>query len=333
MKFDQKILIVRFSSIGDIVQSTSPLKTIRNLFPDSTITFLTLNEYAPLLEMHPDIDSLVSIKRNQSLNRLLELRSYLKLKKFNAIYDLHNSIRSNVLTYKISEKVYRINKPRFARFLLFFFHVNKFEKTFSSLRLFHKNIGEIWNRNDKIPPTYIKISKFEKVKANKFINSKGINGDFVAIIPGAAWVQKQWPSKNYITALKKINLPAVLIGSKKDTICNEIEFGYKKTVNLAGQTDIRLAISIISNANKVIGSDTGLIHAAEALGKNVVMIMGPTSKETGGGTIRKKSIVIEKDIFCRPCSQNGKFPCYRSNQECMESISSEDVFSAIISKD
>ena len=130
MNFDQRILIVRFSSIGDIVQSTSPLKTIRNIFPDSQITFLTLNEYAPLLEMHPDIDSLISIKRNQNFNKLLELRSYLKLKKFNVIYDLHNSIRSNVLTYKISEKIHRIKKPRFSRSLLFFFHVNKFEKTF-----------------------------------------------------------------------------------------------------------------------------------------------------------------------------------------------------------
>ena len=104
MNFDQKILIVRFSSIGDIVQSTSPLKTIRNVFPDSQITFLTLNEYAPLLEMHPDIDLLISIKRNQNLNKLLELRNYLKSKKFNLIYDLHNSIRSNIITYKISEK-------------------------------------------------------------------------------------------------------------------------------------------------------------------------------------------------------------------------------------
>ena len=67
MKFDQKILIVRFSSIGDIVQSTSPLKTIRNAFPDFRITFLTLSSYAPLLEMHPDIDSLLFIKRKQSL--------------------------------------------------------------------------------------------------------------------------------------------------------------------------------------------------------------------------------------------------------------------------
>ena len=76
MNFDQKILIVRFSSIGDIVQSTSPLKTIRNVFPDSQITFITLNEYAPLLEMHPDIDFLISIKRNQNFNKLLELRNF-----------------------------------------------------------------------------------------------------------------------------------------------------------------------------------------------------------------------------------------------------------------
>ena len=71
----------------------------------------------------------------------------------------------------------------------FSFHINKFEKTFSSLRNFHNNIGEIWNKNDKIPPTYIKISAFEKEKADKFINSKGINSDFVAIIPGAAWIR------------------------------------------------------------------------------------------------------------------------------------------------
>ena len=77
MNFDQKILIVRFSSIGDIVQSTSPLRTIRNAFPDSSIAFLTLSAYAPLLEMHPDIHSLLSIKRKQSFKKLLEMRKYL----------------------------------------------------------------------------------------------------------------------------------------------------------------------------------------------------------------------------------------------------------------
>ena len=328
MKFDQNILIVRFSSIGDIVQSTSPLNTIRNAFPDSPITFLTLNTYAPLLEMHPDIDSLLSIKRKQSFRKLLDLRKYLHLKRFQVVYDLHNSIRSNILTYGISKKIHRVKKPRLNRSRLFFFHINKFETDFSSLRLFHDNIGSIWKCKDEIPPTYLKISKFEKEKASRFLISRGVERGFIAIVPGAAWSQKQWSSKNYISTLHKLNLPAVILGSKKDKICNKISMGYNKAINLAGKTDLRLAVSIISNAKKIIGSDTGLVHAAEALGKTVIMIMGPTSKETGGGTYKKKSTIVEKDIWCRPCSQNGKFPCYRSSQTCMDSILPADVVSA-----
>ena len=330
MKFDQKILVVRFSSIGDIVQSTSPLNTIRNAFPGSQITFLTLNTYAPLLEMHPDINSLLSIKRKQSFKKLLDLRKYLHDKKFQVVYDLHNSIRSNFLTFGISKKIYRIKKPRLKRFGLFFFHINRFDKGFSSLRLFHDNIGPIWNDNDEIPPTYLKLSKFEKEKANRVLISKGVKSSFVAVVPGAAWHQKQWSSKNYISVLNKLNLPAVILGSDKDEICNEISLGCKKTTNLAGKTDLRLAISIISNAKKIIGSDTGLVHAAEALGKTVIMIMGPTSIETGGGTCKKNSTILEEDIWCRPCSQNGKFPCYRSSQKCMDSILPQDVVSAFI---
>ena len=134
MNFDQKILIVRFSSLGDIVQSTSPLKTIRKLFTNSQITFLTLSEYVPLLEP-TDIDILVSIKRGHRLHRLIEVRNYLKSKRFNIIFDLHNSIRSNIVTYQISEKIFRIKKPRFLRYLLFFFHINKFSQNFSIFRL------------------------------------------------------------------------------------------------------------------------------------------------------------------------------------------------------
>ena len=279
MKFDQKILIVRFSSIGDIVQSTSPLRTIRNAFPDSSITFLTLSAYAPLLEMHPDIDRLLSINRKQSFKKLSEMRKYLYDKRFQFVYDLHNSIRSNVLTYGISKKIYRLKKPRFKRSGLFFFHINKFEKEFSSLRLFHDNIGSIWNNKDKIPSTYLKISKFEKEKANRMLISRGLVGNFIAIVPGAAWNQKQWSSKNYISTLNKINLPAVILGSEKDKICNEISLGYKKAINLAGETDLRLAVSIISNAMKIIGSDTGLVHAAEALGKACLLYTSPSPRD------------------------------------------------------
>ena len=88
-------------------------------------------------------------------------------------------------------------------------------------------------------------------------------------------------------------------------------------------------MAILSKAYYVIGSDTGLTHIAEALGKNVSMILGPTSSETGANVILDESKIIKKDIWCRPCSQNGKRKCYRTKQFCMDLISVNDVFQTI----
>jgi len=325
---DQKILIVRFSSIGDIVQSTSPLKTIRNAFPDSEITFLTLYDYAPLLEMHPDIDCLLSINRRQTLKEIWDMKNYLEKKNYQFIFDLHNSIRSNILTYRNSASIFRLKKPRLNRLTLFYFHVDIFSDWFSVLRMYHEHLGSIWKQDEVISPTSLKISEFEIDEAKKILISKGVYDDFIVVIPGAAWKQKQWSVKKYITTLNELNLPIVLIGSKKDRICKKIAMGVENAVNLAGDTDLRLALSIIANAERIIGSDTGLVHAAEALGKKVTMILGPTSRHTGAGTHLDNSSIVQKDIWCRPCSQNGKFPCYRKTQKCMELIQPNDVITA-----
>jgi ADP-heptose:LPS heptosyltransferase len=78
-----------------------------------------------------------------------------------------------------------------------------------------------------------------------------------------------------------------------------------------------------------IGGDTGMVHASEALGVPVTMIMGPTNLQMGGGIMLETSVAIEKDLWCRPCSQNGKRPCYRSQQYCMTEISTSDVRRAV----
>ena len=89
-------------------------------------------------------------------------------------------------------------------------------------------------------------------------------------------------------------------------------------------------MAIIAKSKYVIGADTGLVHAAEALGKRVVMIIGPTSRETGAGANRDDSISIENnDIWCRPCSQTGKRKCYRDEQYCITTITPEIVLSKI----
>ena len=103
----------------------------------------------------------------------------------------------------------------------------------------------------------------------------------------------------------------------------------KQILDLHGKLDIRKSLAIISLGEMTVGSDTGMVHASEALGVPVAMVMGPTNAQTGGGTSLDRSVVIEKDIWCRPCSQNGKRPCYRSQQYCMTEISTSDVHRAI----
>ena len=96
--------------------------------------------------------------------------------------------------------------------------------------------------------------------------------------------QKQWGIKKYIKLIKKINTDIILLGTEQDSICFELKQSLNEKVhNFAGKTSLREALSIIAASKYIIGSDTGLTHAAEALGKPVTMILGPTSKETGAG--------------------------------------------------
>ena len=329
MEYDQKILVIRFSSIGDIVLATSPLRTLRNTYPKSEITFLTLDVYAPLLHYHPDIDVLITLKKNSSIFTLFLYSEFINQKNFNIIFDLHNSLRSKIVTISSKNKVKKIVKPRMNRFLLFYFFCNKFNKLFSVPRMYHFFMKEKLNNNEIVPKTFLKLSQNEINSSFSMLKSYGITESFIAIIPGAAWKQKCWNVNKYIQLIKKIDIPVVLLGSKSDSICFDISRKIKNVINFAGKTNLREAMAILSNAYYVIGSDTGLTHIAEALGKNVSMILGPTSSETGANVILDKSKIIKKDIWCRPCSQNGKRKCYRTKQFCMDLISVNDVFQTI----
>ena len=86
MKSSQKILVIRFSSIGDIVLATSPLNTIRSAFPDAKITFLTLEKFSSLLEFHPHIDRLISIPSKMKFRELWSFGGYLKRNGYDFIY-------------------------------------------------------------------------------------------------------------------------------------------------------------------------------------------------------------------------------------------------------
>ena len=332
MSFPKKILIIRFSSIGDIVLSTSFLSTIKALFPKSEVHFLTLDRFSSILENQPNVDRLIVLNSKSGYKDLLGLNNIIKKSNYDKIFDLHSSIRSLIITLGLNDIVSRIKKPRLFRFLLFQFHVNLFPKNFSAIHMYHQCLDT--NLESDYPSTHLVVTSLERKIAKKMLKEYGVNGQFIALVPGAAWERKQWSVEKYcevinmITSSSKMNL--VMFGSEKDEINDRIANLNVEVTNMSGKTNLRQAMSLLSLSKVVLGSDTGLLHIAEALGIPVNMILGPTSQETGGGVNLKSSKNIEVDIWCRPCSQNGQKHCYRSKQYCMENISAEKVVSTLM---
>ena len=335
MSARHSILVIRFSSIGDIILATSPLRTIRQAYPESHITFLTLSDYSPILEYHPDLDAVLTMRRTSSIRYHWRFSGLIKEKNFDLIFDLHSSLRSRFILANYESQIERLKKPRWNRFLLFQFHYNQFNDDFSVPVMYHHSLGSLWVEGNMVPKTLLKISKQEAKWAESILKYNSVTGPYVVIVPGAAWKQKQWSVDKYAKLCKSIKnnfgLDSVVIGTKKDRICFEIAEKVPEVVNLASKTSIRESMALISGAKRVVGSDTGLAHASEALGIKVTMILGPTSKETGATTILKDSVCIEsKDTWCRPCSQNGSSACYRSSQFCMDSIKTEEVHNSFV---
>ena len=131
----KKILIIRMSSIGDIVLATSFLESVKIKYPDSKIDFLIKKEFASILEHHPMIDNLIIFDKSKGLKGLWKLGKSLSRKSYYKVFDIHNVFRSKFLSYFFKRvNFFQISKPRLKRFLLFYFRLNFFKKDFSHIK-------------------------------------------------------------------------------------------------------------------------------------------------------------------------------------------------------
>jgi len=334
MKFNLKFLVIRFSSIGDIVLTTSLLKSIKTTYKNVEIHYLTLDKFSPMLEMQPNIDRIIALNSDSGATEMMQLNRYIKSSEYDKVFDLHGSIRSRIVTFGLSKITTRVKKPRISRFFLYQFHVNMFPKGYSSQVMYHQCLQDY--DMDSTPDTLLIVSNAEKRLAWSILKEIDIDSNFIVMVPGAAWTQKQWQAEKYNNVINELsrltNKKIIMLGTKNDKICKDISLINDSVVDYSGKTDLRKAMAIISLSDSVFGSDTGLLHMAEALGKHVSMILGPTSTNTGGGVSLKESTNIETDIWCRPCSQNGKQKCYRTRQYCMERISTDMVTNSVIER-
>ena len=315
------------SSIGDIVLSTSFLKSVKQKYPNAEIHFLIKKEFAELVENHPLIHNIISFDKKLGIRGLFGLGKLLRNNDYDVIFDIHSVFRTRVLSLFLRRNLFKqIRKPRFRRFMLFYTHQNYFERSFSHIKMYHT----LLDQDKTFPPTNLFIDRNEDEMTKVFLKENDIGKNYIAIVPGAAWSQKQWSIENYNKLMRKLidsfKSKIVILGSTNDIICDQI-IKNDNIINLKDKTSLRMAMGIVKHAQHTLGSDTGLLHISEAMGTPVTMILGPTSQETGARVTLHDSKVIEnKDLWCRPCSQNGSRPCYRKEQYCMSEIDSEKVF-------
>lgn len=326
-----RVLLVRFSSLGDIVLTEPVVAALGEKYPQHSIDYLVLERFEPLVahfEHRPD--EILAFPAVLTTRELPAYSRRLASKGYDLVIDLHDSLRSKLLRRAFKgSSLRRYQKPRLKRWLLFYLHLNRFSKDFSVAREYLRYAGL------EAPASTAPRMQCASDRIAAVQEAFDLPEQYLVCIPGAAWPQKSWLIARYIELFN--SRPAgsgpqvVLLGGQDDAICNAIAAGLAagRAVNLRGRTDLAQALAVLAGCRLAVGSDTGLMHAAEALGRPIVSILGPTSNETGARCHHPASVRHEVDLWCRPCSQNGKRRCYRREQFCLTSISAQAVGDSI----
>ncbi|MGD0283006.1 MAG: lipopolysaccharide heptosyltransferase II [Dissulfurispiraceae bacterium] len=325
----RKLLIIKPSSLGDVVHSLPFLNVIRESFPDAEIHWVIAKGLEGLLENHPMVQKLWVINKDQwkkikkihgTVSELRNLLSALGGESYDIAVDLQGLLRSGILTAATKAPV-RLG----------------FSEAREGSRLFYTHIIT-GGRDVHAVDRYLNIASalgcdtssiafpLPIVKESPEIRQlKQELGDYVVLAPGARWKTKQWPAERFGRLASLFGIRSIIIGSKEDdTLAKEaVSLSEGKAVSMAGKTDIKELISLIRNARLMVTNDSGPMHIAAACGVPVAALFGPTSPARTG-PYGSGHIVIKADTPCAPCY---KKKC--KDIKCMESISVEEVYEKI----
>ncbi|MPQ48577.1 glycosyltransferase family 9 protein [Marinifilum sp. N1E240] len=342
----KKFLIIRFSSIGDIIQCMTVVDGILNHYPDAEIHWIARKDMSSFLAMDQRIHKVWGFDRKKGFKGLLAQAKQLKAEKFDFVYDAHSNIRSIVLKtvlvprwkrwFGIGPKFTMRSKDRIKRILLFKFRIDRFPMPFKGMRSFRKPM-EKWGIDDysKVNTNWFFPEELkEKMDANVFSSLKGDKSKLVTLVPSAAWIMKRWPVSHWqklVSLLPDYNF--MILAGPDDVFCSEIEKeAPEKILNLAGKTNLLESCYLTQKSNLVISGDTGFLHAADKFNVKALSLMGPTAF---GFTTGDQIKTLEVDMKCRPCSKDGSGKCKMNiYQQCMVDITPEwlakEVKSAMI---
>jgi len=334
-----KILVIRFGSIGDIVLTTPVLRTLRERYPYAKLCFVVKKEFLEITTLFPYIDKVFIFDSKAGLWGLIKLIGEINSEQFDLLVDLHWNLRS-ILIYLFSRIRHKIHysKYRFLRLLRVWFKWRLMPQQSHIIDLYFEPLTRfgILSSDNRIPE--LKIAKDRKSQVLECLKYLGIEDKdlVIGLCPGVKWETMQWTIEGFVETgnrlMNELNAKIVLIGDDRDVeLGKKIEAWMdKKPLNLVNWTTLLELPTLIQRCDILITNDSAPLHIAAALGVSTISMFGPTTLDLGFGPHGNGlHIVLEKDLSCRPCSSHGSRECPKKTHECMESITAEEVVAAV----
>ncbi len=320
-----KFLVIRFSSIGDIVLTTPVIRCMKEQIEDVEIHYLTKTKYKSIIIANPYIDKLHLLDKN--FKTLLDT---LKKENFDYVIDLHKNLRSFRIKSALNRFSFSFNKLNSQKWLLVNFKINKlpdvhivdrYLKTLEVFSVSNDNKGLDYF----IPPE--EITDFSE-SISEFIKP------YIVLVVGGGHYTKQIPVDKIQQIINSLNCSVVLLGGPEDVAkAGQLKISEKKNINnLVGKLTVNQSAEVIRNSSLVVSADTGLMHIAAAFRKKIISVWGNTVPEFGMYPYcpKEESNIFEvKGLKCRPCSKIGYRKCPKKHFNCMNQQDYQSIIKLI----
>ncbi len=322
-----KVLLLRFSSIGDIVLTTPVARCLHNQL-GVEVHYLTKQAFAPILTANPHVARVFSFQKE-----VTEVLPALQKEQYDWVIDLHHNLRSLRVRWALGRPTRAFNKLNFEKWLLVNLKIDRLPEVHVVQRYLAtvQHLGVAYDGQGLdffIPVT-------EEIPVGS-LSPLLTEGHFTAFVVGAAHATKQLPLAKAVEICRDLAQPVALLGGPTDRVLGQAiaEGAGKHVVNLCGQLRLHQSASVLRQSARVLSPDTGLMHIAAALRKPIVVVWGSTTPRFGmypfyptGWNLHTSMEVA--DLPCRPCSKIGYAACPRGHFRCMQAQSAEQIRRAL----
>jgi len=321
------ILLVRFSSIGDVLLTTPLVRCLRARHPDARLVFVTKQAMAPLVAANPHLSAVVSLAPGEQIGALA---SRLRALEPARGLDLHGSLRSAALRLRVRCTWHGYRKRRLARGVLIATKLDLYRHRVPVAERYFAAARGLDVRPDGDPPQFF-LGAEARDRVDRWLTNRRMTVAPLAVLaPGAAHFTKRWPDERWVDLAQRLRARGfvlAVVGGRED------REAAARLAHLAessaGEFGLQESGALLARAQVVVSGDTGVMHMATGVGTPVVALFGPTVEQFGFFPYGGRAVVLQRDLACRPCSTMGSRRCPMGHHRCLSDIGADEVAAAV----